>query len=89
MEARFEDDMAELHGLGGYLMLCGGRRKAYLQDASENGVPLAEVRELTAEDGAIVLHAVGRDIRCPFPAATAADLVDPVGRLNACLAAWR
>ena len=89
MDARFEDDMAELHGCGGYLMLCAGRGKVFMEGAAENGVPLADVRELAAEDGAIVVRAEGRDIRCPFPEATADDLAAHVARLGACLAAWR
>jgi hypothetical protein len=89
MQARFESDMAELHGHGGYLLLCAGRGKVFMEGAAENGVPLAEVSTLSAADGAIVVHAEGRDIGCPFPEATAADLAPHVARLNESLAAWR
>lgn len=89
MQARFESDMAELHGHGGYLMLCAGRGKAFMESASENGVPLAEVHGFDAVDGAITVRAEGRDVACPFPDAVAADLEPHVERLNACLAAWR
>ena len=88
MDTRFEDDMAELHGAGGYLMLCGGRRRLFMEGAAENGVPLAEISALTATEGAIVVHAEGRDVTCPFPEAAAADLEPHVARLNECLAAW-
>ncbi len=88
LETRFEDDMAEISG-GGYLLLCAGRQRVFMEGAPGGPLPLSDVVSFAASDGALVVQTAGGDVHCPFDAATSDDLGPISERLNACLAAWR
>jgi hypothetical protein len=89
LNERFEDDMAEVSG-DGYLMLCQGRQKVFMEGAEESPLLFADVSALRASEGAIVLErSSGGTLNCPFAATSAADLEPVVERLNECLARWR
>jgi|GEM_PF-6660609 len=89
MDERFEDDMAEISG-DGYLMLCQGRQRLFMEGCDASPIDLAAVLGFRASDGAIhVDGTASQSFTCPFPNATEAELSATVEKLNQCLARWR
>jgi hypothetical protein len=89
LSERFEDDMAEISG-DGYLMLCQGRQKVFMEGTDASPLKLADVSALRAAAGAILVERSSGDaVRCPFTASSESELQPVVDKLNQCLARWR
>ena len=86
---RIEDDMVEISG-DGYLMLCQGRGRVFMEGTEASPVDLSTVQELLAGNGKILVEgSAGVIAHCPFPNSSKQDLEPVVQRLNETLLKWR